>query len=164
MVLTFENEEVGIMSGSKQAKVLFHVNQVWINHPTAGFCPFRELYPTMELSKHFYPGREVRCFKREVPPSREVSSQAWAVWLLGSPPDDELFRTAELAAELNFHLAEYLSGRLGRLDMVVPVAQHSSLDATVQEYISHELGVAKLLGTGDKGVVLFHLDQVFLSS
>ena len=162
VVLTYENEEVGIMQGSKETRVLFHINQVWVNHPSAGFCPFRELYPTMDLSKHFYPGREVRCFMREIPKSREATCQAWAVWLQGTPPDDQLFRSAELPAELNFHLAEYVSGRLGRLDMVVPVSEHSSLDATVQEFISNELGVAKLMGggPGDKGVVLFHLDQV----
>jgi hypothetical protein len=160
VVLTYENEEVGILSGTREARVLFHVNQVWVNHPSAGFCPFREIYPTLELSKHFYPGREVRCFKREIPKCRDATCQAWAVWLQGTPPDDQLFRTAELPAELNFHLAEYLSARFGRLDMVVPVSQHSSVDATVQEYISHELGVAKLMGPGDKGVALFHLDQV----
>ena len=94
------------MQGSKETRVLFHINQVWVNHPSAGFCPFRELYPTMDLSKHFYPGREVRCFKREIPKSREATCQAWAVWLQGTPPDDQLFRSAELPAELNFHLAE----------------------------------------------------------
>ena len=161
VVLTFENDEVGLLAGTtRDEKVLFHINQVWVNHPSAGFCPFREIYPTLDLSKQFYPGREVRCFKRKIPKSREATSQAWAVWLQGVPPDDELFRTAELAAELDFHLAEYASGRLRRLEMMVGVGQQRSLDATVQEYISQELGVAKLLPPGDNGVVLFHLDQV----
>ena len=161
LILTYENEEVGILSGPKDTKVLFHINQVWIKHQAAGFCPFSEIYPTSELSKHFYPGREVSCHVREIPKTRDVKGQAEAVWLQGFPPDDSLFRSRELPAELNFHLAQYQSGKCGKLDLVISADKHSSLEGTVQEYISYEMGLVRLVGK-DGGAVLFHLDQVWI--
>ena len=153
LVLTYENEEVGILSGQKDTKILFHINQVWIKHPSAGYCPFAEIYPTGDLSKHFYPGREVSCHIRDIPKTRDVKGQAESVWLHGFPPDDSLFRNRELAAELNFHLAQYQSGKFGKLEMVLSVDKHSSLEGTVQEYITHEMGLIRLVGK-DGGVVL----------
>jgi len=160
-VLTYENEEVGILSGPKDMRILFHINQVWTNHPSAGFCPYREIYPTTDLSKHFYPGRSVMCWARSIPPTKQANFQATAVWLEGDSPDETLYRTNELAAELNFHLTEYQTGTLGKLDEVVPPTKHRSLEAVVQEYVSHEMGVAKLTGA-DGGVVLFHLAQIWI--
>ena len=160
-VLTFESEEVGILSGAKDTKVLFHINQVWILHPSAGYCPFTEIYPIGELSKHFFPGREVSCHMRSIPKTRDVKAQAEAVWLHGFPPNDSLFKTRELAAELNFHLAQYNSGRCGKLELVLSVDQHSALNGTVQEYVTYELGLIRLMGQNG-GVVLFHLDQVWI--
>merc|ERR1719193_2342382 len=107
LVLTYENEETGILSGPSETKILFHVNQVWIKHPSAGYCQFAEIYSTADLSKHFYPGRQVCVFVRNIPKTRDVKGQAEAVWLQGYPPEDDLFRTRELGAELNFHLAQY---------------------------------------------------------
>eukprot|EP00092_Neocalanus_flemingeri_P001498 GFUD01001599.1.p1 GENE.GFUD01001599.1~~GFUD01001599.1.p1 ORF type:complete len:972 (-),score=277.02 GFUD01001599.1:75-2990(-) len=141
-------------------RILFHINQVWTNHPSAGFCPFREIHTTTSLSKHFYPGRSVLCWARSIPPTKQANFQATAVWLEGDSPDETLYRTAELAAELNFHLTEYQTGTLGKLDEVVPPSKHRSLEAVVQEYVSHEVGVARLTGA-DGGVVLFHLAQVW---
>lgn len=159
-VLTYENEEVGILSGVKDMRILFHINQVWTSHSSAGFCPFREIYPTSDLSKHFYPGRSVLCWARSIPPTKQANFQATAVWLEGESPDENLYRTTELPAELNFHLTEYQTGAMGKLDEVVPSAKHRSMEAVVQEYVSHEIGVAKLTGA-DGGVVLFHLAQVW---
>ena len=73
-----------------------------------------------------------------VPPTREANHQATAVWLEGESPPEELYRLkpfhlkyfhvstskldlllirrSDLAVELNFHLTEYQTGRLGRLD------------------------------------------------
>ena len=159
-VSTYENEEVGILTGQKDMKILFHINQVWSNHPSSGFCPYREIFPTSDLSKHFYPGRSVLCWARSIPPTKQANFQATAVWLDGEPPEEKLYRTSELPAELNFHLTEYQTGAMGKLDMVVPPAKHRSMEAVVQEYISHEMGVARLTGA-DGGVVLFHLGQVW---
>ena len=160
-VLTYENEEVGILSGPKETKILFHINQVWIKHPSAGFSPFTEIYPTGDLSKHFYPGREVSCHIREIPKTRDVKGQAEAVWLQGFPPEPALFRFRELPAELNFHLAQYQSGKCGKLEMVLSVDKHSSLEGTVQEYVSFEMGVVRLMGK-EGACALFHLDQVWI--
>ena len=160
-VMTYETEEVGILSGPKETKVLFHINQVWIKHPSAGFCPFTEIYPIGDLSKHFYPGREISCHMRVIPKTRDVKAQAEAVWLQGFPPEESVYKTRELPAELNFHLAQYNSGKCGKLELVLSVDQHSSLNGTIQEYISYELGLIRLVGQNG-GVVLFHLDQVWI--
>ena len=71
-----------------------------------------------------------------MPPTREANHQATAVWLEGESPPEELYRyncraifhrhassftfyrTHDLATELNFHLTEYQTGRLGKLDEV----------------------------------------------
>ena len=83
-------------------------------------------------------------------------------------------RRPDLAVELNFHLTEYQTGRLGRLDeMNEPSRQvrkyhlatfdpsHLALQVVVGgeviEYISMEMGVVKL-AEGD--TALFHLSQV----
>lgn len=161
LVLTYENEETGILSGPNETKILFHVNQVWIKHPSAGYCQFAEIYSTADLSKHFYPGRQVSVLMRTIPKTRDVKGQAEAMWLQGQPPDEQLFRTRELGAELNFHLAQYQSGKCGKLEMVLSVDKHSSMDGTVHEYVSYEAGLIRLVGK-DNGVVLFHLDQVWI--
>ena len=160
LVLTYENEEIGILSGPNDTKILFHVNQVWIKHPSAGYCQFAEIYSTADLSKHFYPGRQVNVLMRNIPKTRDVKGQAEVMWLQGPTPEDELFRTRELSAELNFHLAQYQAGKCGKLEMVLSVDKHSSMDGTVHEYVSYESGVIRLVGK-DNGVVLFHLDQVW---
>ena len=91
-VKTFENEEVGILAGSSHVTVLFHVNQVWICHPTIGYCSFREIYPTSELSKHLSPGQAVLCWARQIPQTRDCNYQATVVWLEGEPPSESLYR------------------------------------------------------------------------
>ena len=63
---TFENEEVGVLTDHSTLTVLFHINQVWINHPSMGFVNFREIYPKSDLSKLLYPGRQVKCWARQI--------------------------------------------------------------------------------------------------
>ena len=91
-VKTFENEEVGILVGSSHVTVLFHVNQVWISHPSIGYCSFREIYPSSELSKHLYPGQGVLCWARQISSTRDCNYQATVVWLEGDPPSESLYR------------------------------------------------------------------------
>ena len=91
-VKTFENEEVGILSGSSHVTVLFHVNQVWICHPSIGYCSFREIYPTSELSAHLSPGQAVLCWARQISQTRDCNYQATVVWLEGEPPSESLYR------------------------------------------------------------------------
>ena len=92
-VKTFENEEVGILTGSSHVTVLFHMNQVWVEHPSIGYCSFREIYPSWELSKHLYPGRSVLCWARQIPATKDCNYQATVVWLEGAPPPDTLYRS-----------------------------------------------------------------------
>ena len=65
---TFINEELGILTGldRRDLVMLFHIDQVWINHPSIGYCNYTEIHPKTELSKHLYPGRPVLCWAREV--------------------------------------------------------------------------------------------------
>ena len=86
---------------------------------------------------------QVRCWARVVPPTREANHQATAVWLEGESPVEELYRylesflllflhsslyrTHDLATELNFHLTEYQTGRLGKLDEVAEPSRQVSL-------------------------------------
>jgi hypothetical protein len=67
-------------------------------------------------------------------------------------------RTPELAAELNFHLTEFQTGRLGRLDELLEPGRQAVVAGEVVEYISHELGVARL---AEGGAALFHLEQAW---
>ena len=90
-VLTYETEEVGLLAGGGR-RVLFNIRQVWTQHPAFGYCPFREILPSADLSKHLYPGREVRCWADLVTGARGASHQASAVWLEGQPPPEQLFR------------------------------------------------------------------------
>ena len=77
-VLTYHNEEVGVLvSNNQELRVLFHVSQVqkyqgdnndtykiicqvWWRHPALGFCQFREILPTSQLSKYLHPGKQAR--------------------------------------------------------------------------------------------------------
>ena len=84
----------------------------------------------------------MRCWARVVPPTREANHQATAVWLEGESPAEELYRyfevfapppfpfyrTRDLATELNFHLTEYQTGRLGKLDEVAEPSRQVSLN------------------------------------
>ena len=85
------------------------------------------------------------------------------------------YRTCDLATELNFHLTEYQTGRLGKLDEVAEPSRQVDftiftvyvrfhmiiiqvvVGGEVIEYISMEMGVIRLTG-GE--VALFHLSQV----
>ena len=91
-VKTFKNEEVGILSGSSHVTILFHVNQVWVSHPSIGYCSFREIYPISELSQHLYPGLSVLCWARQISQTRDCNYQATVVWLEGVPPSESLYR------------------------------------------------------------------------
>ena len=91
-VKTFVNEEVGILAGSSHVTVLFHVNQVWISQPSIGYCSFREIYPSSELSKHLYPGQSILCWARQISSTRDCNYQATVVWLEGEPPSESLYR------------------------------------------------------------------------
>ena len=87
----------------------------------------------------------MRCWARVVPPTREANHQATAVWLEGESPAEELFRyfevfapppvpfyrTRDLATELNFHLTEYQTGRLGKLDEVAEPSRQVSLNLII---------------------------------
>jgi len=151
---------MGVLQGPQNTNILFHINQVWVNHSSAGFCPFREIYPTTDLFKHFYIGKVVKCFARAVRDCSKVSLQATAVWIEGDPPQESLERaeTEALLPELDFHLRAYLSSSYWQLS--TPPEFQKGHPAVIQEYISHEMGLARLK-RGDKGVVLFHLDHIW---
>lgn len=139
-VKTFENEEVGILAGGKNLVILFNINQVWIRHPSVGYCNFRENYPKSDLSKLLFPGKSVLCWARNVPSTREVTYQATVVWLESEAPSESIYRTAGLVQELNFHLAEYSSGRLSSLDTVnATPTKLKSVEGVIQEWISNEV-------------------------
>ena len=91
-VKSFENEEVGILTGSSHVTVLFHINQVWVDHPSLGYCTARELYPTRDFSKLLYPGRSVLCWARQISLTRDCNYQATVLWLEGDPPAESLYR------------------------------------------------------------------------
>ena len=55
-------------------------------------------------------------------------------------------------------MAEYHSGRFLMLDVVSSVSKLRSVEGVVQEWISHEVGVARL---DQGGVALFHIGQVW---
>ena len=60
--------------------------------------------------------------------------------------------------ELNFHLAEYSSGRLSSLDTVnATPTKLKSVEGVVQEWISNEVGLVRC----DDGVALFHIAQAW---
>ena len=133
--------------------------QVWIRHPSIGFCNFREIYPKSDLSNILFPGKSVLCWARNVPPTREVTYQATVVWLESEPPSESIYRTPDLVQELNFHLAEYSSGGLSSLDTVnATPTKLRSVEGVVQEWISHEVGLVRL---DDGGVALFHIAQAW---
>ena len=87
------------------------IYQVWIRHPSIGYCNFREIYPKSDLSKLLFPGKSVLCFARNVPSTREVrvfislhanknysqvTYQATVVWLESEPPSESIYRTPDL--------------------------------------------------------------------
>ena len=160
-VKTFENEEVGILTDSSHVTVLFHINQVWVNHPSIGYCSFREIYPSVELSKLLHPERAVLCWARQIPTTRECNYQATVVWLEGEPPAESLYRTSDLVSQLNFQQSEYLSGSLAQYDVRNLEDRPRTVSGAVQEWVSHEVGLVRL---DDGGVALFHVSEVWVVS
>ena len=159
-IKTFENEEVGIMTGGNGLVVLFHINQVWINHPSVGYCNFLEVYPKCDLSKLLYPGRSALCWARSVA-GPKCNYQATVVWLEGEAPGEEVYRTPDLLHHLDLQLAEFLSGRLASLHTLTATPSSlRSVGGVVQEWVSHEVGVVRL-DEEDGGVALFHIGQAW---
>ena len=61
--------------------------------------------------------------------------------------------------QLNFQQSEYQTGRLAQFDVVnCPPDRQRAVSGVVQEWISHELGLARL---EDGGVALFHVSEVW---
>ena len=86
---TFENEEVGVLTDHSTLTVLFHINQVWINHPSMGFVNFREIYPKSDLSKLLYPGRQVKCWARQITALKVRNGER----IFGEPKNPEITAT-----------------------------------------------------------------------
>ena len=61
--------------------------------------------------------------------------------------------------QLNFQQSEYQTGRLAQFEVVnCPPDRQRAVSGVVQEWISHELGLARL---EDGGVALFHVSEVW---
>jgi len=141
-------------------KVLFHVNQVWMPSPDGGDSPFLATHPLIKLPTVIEVGQELKLNARRIS-GCSFNLQATAVWKRKDPPAN--YKTEDLLQNLNLTLNQHIFSETGdTLYKTNPLAGTPDfvVSAKVQEYFSLEMGFLKL-DSGDRGVVLFHLNQVW---
>jgi len=146
-------------NNKKTEHVLFHVNQVWMLH-VYGHSPYLETYSAIDLEKDLEVGKTVNVNVRRIT-GCDYKLQATAVWTSKDPPKD--YKTVDLLTDLNLRLTDYIFTQTKDPKLLTnPLAGASDcvVSAKVQEYFSLEMGFLQL-DSGDRGVVMFHLDQVW---
>merc|ERR1719312_1084406 len=150
---------ITVMNANK--KVLFHVNQVWMPNPdNNGSSLYLEGHPLSKLSCLVEVGEELKLNARRIS-GCSFSLQATAVWKRRDPPTN--YKSEDLLQNLNLVLNQHIFSETGdSLFKTNPLAGTPDfvVSAKVQEYFSFEMGFLKL-DSGDRGVVLFHLNQIW---
>jgi len=152
---------------SKKYLIYFHVNHVWVKHDTLGVCKFLEIYSREKLDKMIHVGStRVRCNAREIK-SKKADYQATIVWVINDTNNCQLpliYRTSDLKDDLMLKHHDLLYSETGLQKFNIdPLAGAFDVatEAIVHEYISLETGLLKAVGL-DEGIVLFHLNQVWV--
>lgn len=154
-IVRYDNPETGVLRVDDGPEILFHVNQVWLSEAGGrSWHQLREVLPTSDLCSTFPKDSRVQINARKVA-ADPFEYQATAVWKEGKCPPD--YRTKDWHEEL---------GRLAsctrqRVAMAEPLTTSSTREGVVQEYLSYETGLLRLLD-GDRGVALFALESVWV--
>jgi len=171
IIMEYISNQAGYLQITGQSSLIyFHINHVWIKHETLGYCKFLEIFPREKLSEMLPVGStKLACNARAIK-SERADFQATAVWLVHpaallfkkrqSPP---IYRSPDLNDDLNWKLHDLLYSETNHVKPVDPLtgAFEVATEAVVHEYISLETGLLQAVGL-DGGIVLFHLNQVWV--
>ena len=134
--------------------ILFHVNQLWLSE-SGGWVQFREILPSSSLAGRFPPlTTRIRCNARKVD-AGDFQYQATAVWPDGKAPGE--YRTKAWYDDIQ----RTASCVRNKLEVTAHLTSSGTREGVVQEYISFETGVIRLLD-GDHGAALFSIENVWL--
>jgi len=146
-------------NNKKTDQVLFHVNQVWMVH-AFGHSHYLETHSVKDLNVLLGIGATVNVNARKIS-GCNYKYQATAIWTTKDQPPN--YKTVELLADLSLHLNDYIFAQTEDpkfLTNPLAGAPDCVVSAKVQEYFCQEMGFLQL-DSGDRGVVLFHLNQVW---
>ena len=129
--------------------------KVWLTQDKGrNWQQFREVLASSELAVVFPKDSRVQINARKAN-ADPYEYQATAVWREGKAPSE--YRSREWHEELQ----RVASCVRQRLPIVEPLTISSTREGVVQEFISYETGLVRLLDQ-DKGVVLFCLENVWV--
>ena len=129
--------------------------KVWLTQDKGrNWQQFREVLASSELAVVFPKDSRVQINARKAN-ADPYEYQATAVWREGKAPPE--YRSREWHEELQ----RVASCVRQRLPIVEPLTISSTREGVVQEFISYETGLVRLLDQ-DKGVVLFCLENVWV--
>ena len=130
--------------------------EVWLAEDGGrSWLQLRELLPVSELSTIFAKDSRVQINARKAD-AAPYEYQATAVWREGKAPPD--YRTKEWYEDLQ----RVAVCQRQRVPVTEPLTTSSAREAVVQEYLSWEAGLVRLLDQ-DRGVALFSLENVWVT-
>ena len=128
--------------------------QVWIQ-ASGSWIQFREAYPSTAMAIMYKPKSRLKLNARKVA-AGDYQYQATVVWPEGKAPLD--YRTKEWWDDLQ----RTVSCLRNRVEITAHLSSSSPREAVVQEYISWETGLLRMLDE-DKSVALFALENFWTS-
>ena len=156
VVVRYLSDETGVMrcdGGTED--ILFHVNQVWLQE-SGSWIQFREAYPSSALAIRFPPLKSrLKCNVRHVSVDN-FQWQATVVWPEGKSPSE--YRTKEWFDDIQ----RIASCVRNKTEITSHLSSSSPMEGVVQEYISYETGVIRML-EGDKCCALFSIENFWVS-
>ena len=130
--------------------------KVWLTSDKGrNWQQFREVLPSSELVLLFPKDSRVQINARKAN-ADPYEYQATALWKEGKAPPE--YRSREWHEDLQ----RIASCVRQRLPIVEPLTISSTREGVIQEYISYENGLVRLLDQ-DKGVVIFGLENVWVN-
>ena len=155
VIVRYDSDQYGVLrceGGTDD--ILFHVNQVWLNE-TGSWIMFREAYPSVAMALRFpaMKGR-MKCNVRKVN-AGDYQYQATVIWPDGKAPQD--YRSRDWYDDMQ----RTVSCVRNKVEITSHLSSSSTREAVVQEYISYETGVLRLID-GDMCAVLFSLENMWV--
>ena len=157
LLIRYDSEETGVLRADGGTQdILFHLNQLWL-WENESWIQWREVHPSSGLAARFPAMKtKLRCNARKVN-AGDFQYQATVVWLEGKAPPD--YRTEAWYSDMQ----RTASCVRNKLEVTSHLFISSTREGVVQEYISFETGVIRLLD-GDKGAALFSIENIWVCS
>ena len=157
LLIRYDSEETGVLRAEGGTQdILFHLNQLWL-FENESWIQWSEIHPASALAVRFPAMKtRLRCNVRKVN-AGDFLYQATVVWPEGKGPVD--YRTEAWYNDMQ----RTVSCVRNKLEVTSRLSISSTREGVIQEYISFETGIIRLLD-GDKGAALFSMENIWVCS